>query len=159
MLRSLLFSIGLLFSMGLLLAPRLATAQAPAPRTVAVWSATATDLRDLEREALRVAHSALPGAPNVESACDPSDAGCVTSMLHGTTATHVLSIHVHWARGGCVAMRRDGEVVGHRMLRDRVVEFALYAADGSVLGSIEVRVASQTDVAPIEAALAELVAL
>jgi hypothetical protein len=135
-------------------------AQVPASRTVAVWSTTGSDLRELERAALGVARAALPGAPRVESTCYPTGAGCITSMLRGTRATHVLGIRVHWGRGGCVPMLGpSGERTGTRMLRVRVVDLELYAAGGALLGSREVRVASETDVAPIDAALAELLAL
>ncbi len=124
---------------------------------VVLWSAAASDLRALERSALGVARRALPSARRMESTCDPSDDGCVRSLLPSAGVAHLLVIRAHWQRGGCVPMRgADGSRTGHRMLRVRVVELVLYQSDGTALDSRIVEVGSETDVAPIEAALAEL---
>lgn len=64
--------------------------------------------------------------------CDPSEAGasCVATYLRGTRAAVLLVVHVHWARGGCVPLRREGRIVGRRMLRRRVADLVLLDAAG-----------------------------
>lgn len=153
-------SLAITAGLGLVLSVVLTSVATAQPRELGelvLWSAAASDLRALERSALGVAGRALPSARRVESTCDPSDDGCVRSILPSAGVAHLLVIRAHWRRGACVPIRgADGARTGSRMLRVRVVELVLYASDGTVIDRRAVEVASETDVAPIEAALAEL---
>lgn len=124
---------------------------------------SADDLQPYRAAVGRGATSALGSRVRVhtldDGECLPAagDVVCITSHLRRGHARLVLRASLSWGRGACVPIRREGVVVGHRMLRTRMLELELYDSTGALLGRSSAPFVESDDVATLTArSLADL---
>jgi hypothetical protein len=144
----------------LLLASPAAAQTAPDVRMV-IYAASGLGAHraPVERAAVRVLGERVSSRRLDDESCVPmaGDASCVAVLLRGTRAGLLLHASIEWARGACVPMRRDGAVVGHRMLRTPRLRLSLYDLSGALVGSSETEIAAGADVTALaEASIVSL---
>lgn len=119
--------------------------QPPPPPRIAVWSMPTDDASAHERATVRAVRRVMPTGTDVTGDCDPNEPRCITRLAQGVRATVLVTVQLEWERAGCAPTRRDGETVGHRMLRQRVLRVVIYDESGAQRATTSVPITDATE--------------